>query len=545
MGDWTRVVVGVARDPNLRRIELAFFGFNMAEYATWVAILVYAYAKGGAAAAGIVVVIQLVPSGLVAPFGAFAGDRFRRDRVLLVGYLVQAAAMGAAAAALYADATPIATYGFATVAAMSFTFTRPTQSSLVPGITQSAETLTAANAVAGLAESTGIFLGPFIAGLLLVVSGPYAVFAVFAAVTCLGAFLVSGLRVDPEAVTPHPRIDTTGLAAETFGGFRVLRHEARARLLVMVLVAIEIVTGALDVLFVAVAIDLLHEGEGWAGFLNSAFGLGAIGGAVLTISLVGRRRLTGPLAGGALLCGGPLAFIGVVPSVTAAPVLFGISGAGRSVAVVAGNTLLQRIAPNEVLSRVFGILEGLQMFGTAVGSILVSAVIVTLGIPAALVAAGAFVPLVIVVLWVPLRAIDRGATAPDPEVLAVLRGLTIFSPLAAPAIERIIANVTRLDVPAGDVLIHEGDAGDRFYVIVEGDVAIDRGGRSLGDRHAGDYVGEIALLRNVPRTATVTAVTPLRLLALERGAFLEAVTGHPQARERAEAVADERMRNQP
>lgn len=543
MSNWIRVVAGVARDANLRRIELAFLGFNMAEYATWIAILVYAYTRGGAAAAGIVVVVQLVPSGLAAPFAAFAGDRFRRDRVLVTGYVVQAAAIGATAVALSANAPQVAVYGFATLAAISFTFTRPVQSALLPGVTRTVEDLTAANAVSGLAESAGILVGPFTAGILLAASGPAAVFAVFTVVALVSALLVAGLRIDPAAVTPGQLVLAGDVVSGTLSGFRVLRVERHARLIVLVLSACQLVTGALDVLFVAVAIDLLHEGEGWAGFLNSAFGLGGIGGAALAIALVGRRRLSGPLGGGALVFGGPVALIAVTPTIATAPALFAVSGAGRSLTMVAGNTLLQRIAPNEVLSRVFGVLEGSQMIAMAIGSLLVSALVVSAGISAALVAAGAFVPVLIAVLWIPLRAIDRDAKAPDMEALALLRDLPIFAPLAAPAFERIMANLSRLEVAAGDVLIREGDVGDRFYVIVEGDVSIVIGGEDRGVRHAGSYVGEIALLRNVPRTATVTALTPLRLLALERDAFLAAVTGHPQARERAEAVVEERLRS--
>jgi MFS family permease len=538
-----RVVAAVARDPSLLRVELAFFGFNMTEYATWIAILVYAYDRGGAAAAGIVALIQLIPAGLLAPFGAFAGDRYRRDRVLFAGYLVQAVALGAAAAALYADAPIAVIYAFATVAAVSLTSTRPTQASLLPSITRTPEDLTAANSVSGLAENTGIFVGPFVAGILLTRSEPATVFAVFAAVTLLDALLVARLRVDPETVTPKERIDAGDIVRETFGGFRVLRREHRARLLVFVLAAGVVVIGALDVLFVAVAIDLLGKGEGWAGFLNSAFGLGGIAGAAATVALVGRRRLTPPLAGGAFLFGGPVAVVGAAPAAATAPVLFAITGAGRSVSSVAGNTLLQRIAPNEVLSRVFGILEGMEMFALALGSISASILVEALGIRTALVAVGAFVPVVIVLLWVPLLSVDREARAPDAEALALLRRLPIFAALPAPAIERIMANLVRLEVPAGEVLIREGDEGDRFYVIVEGEVDVTRAGERIATRGPGDHIGEIALLRDVPRTATVTAATPLTLLALDREPFLEAVTGYPQARERAEAVADERLRN--
>jgi CRP-like cAMP-binding protein/predicted MFS family arabinose efflux permease len=543
MRERLRVVVAVARDPVLARIELAFLGFNMTEYATWIAILVWAYGIGGAGAAGIVALVQLIPAGLVAPFGAYAGDRFRRDRVLLAGYLVQAAAVGATAVALYADAPVAVTLVFATVAAASFTITRPTQAAILPAITHAPQELTAANAVSGLAENIGILVGPFLGGLLLIRSEPGDVFAAFAVVTLVSALLVVRLPIDPAAASPRERLDAGDVLRGSLAGFGVLRRERRVALLVLVLSATIVVAGALDVLVVAVAIDLLGAGEAWAGFLYSAFGLGGIIGALGAVALVGRRRLTPSLAGGDLLLGVPIAAIGLLPVAATAPAFLAASGAGYSVGTIAGRTLLQRIAPEAALARVFGILEGLAMFALALGSIGSAALVESLGIGAALVVTGLFVPVVLALTWIPLRALDRAAKAPDPEALALLRRIPIFAPLSAPAIERIMAGLVRLEVPAGHVLIREGDEGDRFYVIAEGTVAVSQGGRHIADRFAGDHVGEIALLRGVPRTATVTAVTPLRLLALDRGAFLEAVTGHPQSREHAEAVAQERLAN--
>ena len=428
MRERLRVVAAVARDAGLARIELAYFGFNMTEYATWIAILVYAYGLGGAATAGLVAMVQLIPAGLVAPFAAFAGDRFRRDRVLLAGYLVQAAALGATAAALSAGAPVFVTLFAATIAAMSFTITRPTQAALLPSITHTPEDLTAANAVSGLAENVGILVGPFLAGLLLGGWGTGAVFAAFAVVTIVSALLVIRLPLVAVAA-PVEQLGARDVLRESFGGFAVLRRERPVLLLVLVLAAGIVVIGALDVLFVAVAIDLIHMGEAWAGFLYSAFGMGGILGAIGAVALVGRRRLTPSIAGGGLLFGMPLAAVSLVPFAATAPVLFAASGAGSSVATVAGRTLLQRIAPEAVLARVFGVLEGLGMFALAAGSVGAAALIETLGISAALVVTGLFVPVALALAWIPLRALDRDARAPDPEALAILRRLPIFAPV--------------------------------------------------------------------------------------------------------------------
>jgi len=299
-----RVVGEVVRDPRLLRIELAFFGFNAAEFGTWVAILVYAFNRGGASLAGTVAAIQLVPSGLVAPFGAFAGDRFRRDRVLFFAYLVQAVALASVAVALTADAPFALTLAVAAVASASLTFTRPTQSALLPSVARNAEELTAANAVSTFSENAGVVVGPFVAGVVLARWGPGQVFALFAAVMAVAALLVARLRVSAEDVEPAEPMGARDVVRESFGGFRFLFHDRHAGLLVLVLSGGIVAWGALDVLFVAVAITLLGKGEGWAGFLSSASGLGGLIGSVLAVGLVGRRRLVPALGGGSVAFGG-------------------------------------------------------------------------------------------------------------------------------------------------------------------------------------------------------------------------------------------------
>ena len=536
-----RTFRGVMHDPDLRAVALAYLGFNMTEFATWIAILVFAFERGGAAEAGVASLILLVPSAVAAPFAAYAGDRFRRDRVLLVTYVLQALAIGGTALALFVDAPVALVYGAATIASITITFTRPAQNSLVPALTERPEDLTAANVATGIVEGVGKMLGPVVAGVLLGVSGQWSVFATFAGVTLIEALLVARLRVDTAAVTPVVRVDAAHVWHETLGGFRTLRREREPRLIVILLSSGVVVVGALDILFVATAIDLLDIGQSGAGYLSAAFGFGAIVGAASTIALVGRPRLTPPLAGGAVVFGVPIGLVAVAPSAVSAPVLFAVAGGGRSIGDVAGRTLLQRVSPDAFLSRVFGVLEGLTMLALAVGSVGAAMLITAFGVPPALVAIGAFLPLVVLLTSGRLLSIDRNAEAPDAGTLAIFRAIPFFAQLPAPAMERVLTNVRHRGVEAGEVVIHEGDAGDRFYVIADGQAEVTRGGRHVATLGPGSYAGEIALLRDVPRTATVVATTELQLFTLEREPFLLAVTGHPQSRAEAHAVADARM----
>ena len=540
MSNTARVVGHVLRDRRLLLLSTAFLGFNATEFGVWVVILVYAYGLGGATAAAAAALVQLVPAAIAAPLAAYAGDRFPRGRVLLIGYCVQAVTLLITAAALALGAPPPLALAIAATNSTAITFTRPTHYALLPDVTPTAEALTGANAVSGLAEGMGMLLGPFLAGVVLAVAGPAVALTLFGAISALSAVQMLGVRVGADAAPASP-LRAREVVAETLRGFAALRTEAAVRLPITLLFVTQIVVGALDVLLVAVAIDLLRAGEGWAGYLSAAFGLGGILGATVAVTLAGRRRLTPALGTGSVLFGGPLALLGAAPVLLAAPVLIGLSGLGRSLASVAGNTLLQRAAPADAMARVFGVLETLTSVALAVGSIAASALVASAGIRVALAVAGAVVPLVVVLLWLPLRAIERDAKAPEAGLLALVRSLPIFAPLPAPTLERILMRLERLEVAAGEILIREGDAGDRCFILAEGDAEVFQHGELVVVRHGVDILGEIALLRNIPRVATVAAATPLVLYSLAREPFLEAMTGHPQARASAELVATQRI----
>jgi hypothetical protein len=190
---------------------------------------------------------------------------------------------------------------------------------------------------------------------------------------------------------------------------------------------------------------------------------------------------------------------------------------------------------------VFGVLEGMTMLALAIGSIGAAALVAGLGIRTALIVTGAFVPAAMLLALRRLLAIDAAAKAPDPVVLALLQRIPIFSPLPAPGMERIMADLTKVVVEAGEIVIRQGESGDRFYVIAEGEAQVIIDDRREARFGPGDWFGEIALLRDVPRTATVRALTPMTLYALERAPFLEAVTGHPRSVQLADEIVRARL----
>lgn len=527
----------VVRNRDLRRVELAFAGFSAAEWAVWVAMIVYAYDRGGATTAGLVAVVQLVPAALFAPFAAAFADRSRAGRVLLWGYVAQALAMGATAAVLLADGPAVAAYALAACAATAVTVTRPTQSALVPTLARRPRELTAANAVTGWTESLTILVAPALAGVVLDLAGPGWVFALMALVVAGSALLVRQVPGPPPA---GDRSSGASMVRETLEAAELLRGQPAARALVILLGFEFVAIGALDILYAELAIGELGLSDGWAGYLNAAFGLGGVLAIAVTASLVGRPRLVPALLAGLAIWFVGFFLLGLRPTLAAAVVLLAVGGVGHMIVDVSGRTLLQRTAPAHLVGRVFGLLESIATVGLALGSLLVPVLVAIGGARMALIGVGVLLPIAAAIVARTIGQLDRAADVPVVEV-GLLRSLPMFAALPPPELERLARALVSLDVAAGGVIIAEGETGDRFYVVADGRVEASERGRALRLLARGEGFGEIALLRDVPRTATCTAVEPTQLYALDRDDFLAAVSGHGRAGEEANRLAEGRL----
>jgi MFS family permease len=516
------VVARIVRSGNLRRVLIAFVGFALAEYGVWVAILVYAYRHGGATTAGLIAAVQLAPAAVVAPVAARMTERAGAAHGLLAGYVLQAAALAGTAASMLAGGPPVLAYAAAVIAASAVTVTRPAQAALVAARVDEPDELTAATVVAGWIDSASILLGPALAGGLIATDGPGLAFAVYAAAVAGSALLIFPLTrgADRTIASESP---TT--AAEVVSGGGALARDRPALAVVGVIAAGFVAVGALDVLAVVLAISTLSLGASGAGYLTALDGAGGLLGGLLTLRLVGARSLLRPIVLAALVWALSYALLAAFAVLGSAIALLIVAGACRSVLDTAGRALLARITPASRLGRMFGLLEGVANAGLAVGSLLVPAFValggveLALGVVAAVLAASVALPSRL------LRHADR--VAPPAVGLRRLSAHPLFAHLPAPLLEELARDLVAVDVTAGEVVIRQGDVGDNFYLIADGEFEVSVDGEPVATLQAGDGFGEIALLRDIPRTATVETRSPARLYALAREPFLRAMAPVP------------------
>ncbi len=530
----------VFRKPALRRVELAWGASHLGHVSIAVALAVYAYRAGGASAVGLVYVLRLVPAAIVTPFAAVLGDRYARARVMLAANAGRFALTAGVTAAALAGGSRWLVYALGVGVAVAGTPFRPAQVALLPSLVDTPEELTAANVVSSTIEGMGFFAGPALAGVLLALTGTTAVFAF--CTLAFGCSTISLLRPLPASADAEPErpVEAESPGEAVLVGARTIARDSDLRVLVGLFTAQTLVAGALAVLLVVTAITLLRIGSAGVGWLDAAVGVGGVAGSLAAAGLAGRRRLTPPFLVGIVLWGAPFVVIALWPSVVPAVIAFAAIGVGNILVDVAGFTLLQRAVDDSVLARVFGAFEALSNASIALGALLVPPLVRLVGTRWALTATGLFLPALAAVSGRRLLLVDRAAVAPERAV-ALLRGVPVFAPIPALALERIALRLVASTVPAGVELISQGDIGDRYYLLASGaaDVLID--GAVVNRLGPGEGFGEIALLRDVPRTASVLTTAPCELFALDRATFLAAVSADSRSFAAADETANRRL----
>jgi MFS family permease len=528
----------VLRNPDLVRLELAWAFSIISTWAYSVGIVVFAFERGGAAAVGVVGLLRWVAAGVVSPFAALLADRYERRAVMVASDLVRAALIAGAAVAVLADAAPAVVYALATLVSIAGTPFRPAEAALTPELARTPEELGAANVVASAIESVGIFAGPAFGGLLIAATSVSTTFFVTAGGVAISALLIVGIR---RAGEPEGEEESAGeVRQELLEGFRAIFARRSVALLVGLFAAQTFVDGMLSVLIAVVAFDYLSGGASTVGWLNAASGIGGLLGAALAGVLVGRGRLAGDFGLGVLLFGLPLALLAAWESKGLALVLLAGVGIGNTLADVSGMTLLQRVTPPAVVGRVFGVLESVLLLTVALGAAVAPALVSAFGTRGALLISGLLLPALVLPSLGTLRRLDAEARVPSDE-LKLLARVPFLRSLPEAALERLARSAEHEDARAGETVVRQHDPGERFYIVTSGELEVSVDGAPVRRLYDGDYFGEIALLRDVPRTATVRARRDSEFLTLAREDFLTAVTGYAPSLSSAEAVVGLRL----
>jgi MFS family permease len=541
---FSRSLIDAMATRDLRRLQLAWTAASVGGWVFFIVLAVYAYREGGATAVGVAALARMLPAAAAAPIAGVIVDRSSRRDVLLAITVGRALVLAGIGAAVAAEAPLAVVLGLGTVFTALATAHKPAQAALLPSLAHSPRQLGASNAVWTAVDSAGFLVGSLLGGALVAATSIETAFVVTAGVFAVAAWPFARLPRDPVPAYREHEDEPEHRLEELASGFRTVTKDRSLRLLVGVLSVSTLIEGAVDVLVVLTAIELLDLGGAGVGWLNSAWGFGGLVGGAAAISLLGHGRLAAGLAGGCLLVGVPLLAIAALPEVAVAVAMLGLLGVGYSLIETAGLTLLQRLTSDDVLGRAFAVVESSYWLTTGIGAMLAPLLVSLLGIRGALVVVGACLPVLAALRWAGLARFEAGASVPG-RAFELLRSLPLFAPLPLCTVENVSCRVTEIECGAGDAIVREGEAGERFFVIAEGefDVSCSRG--SFPPLGNGDVFGEIALLRDVPRTATVTARTDGLLYALDREAFQLVVGGHRFCCRTAQSMAEERLATVP
>jgi Cyclic nucleotide-binding domain/Major Facilitator Superfamily len=452
--------------------------------------------------------------------------------------VVRGVATGAAGILVALDGPVLIVYLLAALSTIAATLYRPAHSALLPSLCRTGHELASANVVRGLLDSVATLVGPLLAAVLLEFTGVSVVFALASAASLAAAGSLLGLRYD---APPRPAAPGgASLIADAADGVRAILRTRDLALLTGLGIAQTFTRGALAVLTIAMAFDLLRTGEPGVGTLTAAIGAGAVLGSLAASLLVGSARLAQWFGVGVALWGLPIALIPLLPTQATALALLACVGVGNALVDVGLFTLMDRLAPNEVLARIFGLLESLISLTVGLGALAASLLVDLTSVRAALTIVGALCPILVVSAWHRLRHLDRQVGELDLEV-GLLQHVPMLAPLPLPAIEQLARALQPVGVSAGQVLFRQGEVADCFYVIEHGAAEVVGDGRVVATLGPGDGFGEIALLRRVPRTAMVRALTDLQLQALTCDRFLPVVTGFPPSAREAGTVVQEML----
>ncbi|MGA7759790.1 MAG: cyclic nucleotide-binding domain-containing protein [Ilumatobacteraceae bacterium] len=525
--------------PGGRSLFGITFVHAVAEFSAWIAVLVVAFDRGGAGATGLAVAVQLIPAAVLAPIVTAAGDRFPRHLVLVTAFTALAASAAGLAIVLAADATLIVIYALAAAFTVALCSTPGTVASLLVHHARTPMELMHWNVAQSFVRAAGSLLGPLLTAIVLAVATPAAVF-VGLCIICAAAAATIALRLPPDDRLPST-LRLQAILHDSVDGLRYVASTPGPRRTIAFIAATEMLMGALDVVFVAVAFDQLGLGGSATALIAAAFAAGALVGSVSVSRRTG-WRLTSFISGGVLLATLPLTVLGELSGIGVVMVLVGLLGAGHALVEIGAHTLLQRTTSEVMTSRSFGVLDSSSLVGAAIGAAVAGAVISDNDLTVAVVTIGIVSAAALLAGSLALRSTERRAQSVDTALVDQLRTVSFLDPLPLPTLERLAAGLERRSADAEERLVVQGDPGRDFFVLLDGTVEVSIDGSVVGTMVAPASFGEVALLHDDVRSASVTATTPCELAVIDQHHFLDAVERTASSHREALAVAQQYRR---
>ncbi len=526
--------VATGRDGRLSRVLAAYAGLEVTDSMTAVTVTLYAFSGGGATFAGLALGFAYLPAALVAPFIGDVAAGLSRGTRLAVSYAATALLLSVVTLLVLVQGPLLAVVSAAAVVNIAHSASRPTHYAALPQLASTPGALVRANSTTSFVNGVGNFVGPAIAG-VLAAAGLTWLAPGLGVVVLLGSSLLC-TRLGLPAAVPDDDDEVEGVVS----GLRAVARD-RAVMLLVVLSSLAYLSGsAVEILSVSFAADALDQGEAAQGLLVGAPAIGVILGALAGAGLAFRRRLAAPFVLGVMGSGLIAASVSLAPALGVAAVLLVVVGFSGTIGSLSAETLVQRAVLDSALLRVMALWESLSIVGYTLGAFLAPVLVALVGPRLAFVPLGLGMAAASLLVLRRLRPLDDRAVF-RTDVLARLRGVSFLSGLPPAGLDRVARSAEWVDVLAGDDVVAQGEPGDAYFVVDSGgcDVVVDGSlARGLGP---GDGFGEIALLLDVPRTATVTASTTGRLLRVDRADFLAALSRSPEGRRSADTIARDRI----
>lgn len=539
LGSSLRALAIDFENRDLALLGIARIGTSYVNWSFTIALAVYGFDAHGAVGVGVIALVRLLPGAIASPIGGLLGDRYSRRAVLVGSSLAMTVVLVGATVAAGANAPANVVFVFPALFAIALSGYGPAESALFPVLARTPQELSASNVSHSAMENGGNLLAAIATGILLATTSTDVAFGVAAAVSAAMTAVLFLLRPDSRPEYEDEEGEIAGAFGEIRLGLRSLWAHPALRLASATLVLLLFFEGFAEVAVVLMALELLHLEEGAVGFLNASWGIGAlVGGAGLAVML-DRGRLVVAIAGGSLVLGAATMLPGIWPEPATAYLGWFALGIGFTFVEVAAKTLMQRLGDDETMGRVLSVLESGGLAAMGLGTVGAVVLVELLGERGMLIALGAVMPAFVLACWTRLRSHEIGAPVAEEHYM-LLRGNSIFAPLPMATLERLSHDLSPVEMPAGEDVIVQGETGDRFYVIEEGEVEVFENGAFRRNEGPGESFGEIALLHEVPRTATVRTTKETRLLMLEQDQFLLAVTGHRRSHQVAHGVVDSR-----